>query len=124
MSDLSGKVAIITASSTGIGKGIAESLGKAGVKVVISSRSKKNVDETVSELKAKGYEAFGVVCHVGKKEDRTKLIDQTIKKYGKINFLVPNAAVSTQLGSFLEGTEEQIQKMWDVNFKSTFFLVQ
>lgn len=43
MSDLSGKVAVITASSTGIGKGIAESLGKAGVKVVISSRNKKNV---------------------------------------------------------------------------------
>lgn len=67
MSDLSGKVAVITASSTGIGKGIAESLGKAGVKVVISSRNKKNVQETVEELKGKGIQAFGVVCHVGKK---------------------------------------------------------
>jgi len=67
MSDLQGKVALITASSTGIGKGIAESLGKSGVKVIISSRNTKNIEETVNELKAKGIDAHGIACHVGKK---------------------------------------------------------
>lgn len=71
---MKGKVAIITASSTGIGKGIAEYLGKQGVSVIISSRDKKHIDETVAELKGKGYEAHGIVCHVGKKEDREKLV--------------------------------------------------
>jgi dehydrogenase/reductase SDR family protein 4 len=68
------KVAIITASSTGIGKGIAEDLARQGVKVIISSRDKKHIDDTVSELKQKGYEAHGIVCHVGKKEDRENLV--------------------------------------------------
>jgi dehydrogenase/reductase SDR family protein 4 len=75
---MKGKVAIITASSTGIGKGIAERLAKEGVKVIISSRDKKHIDETVKELTSKGYEAHGIVCHVGKKEDRTKLIKETV----------------------------------------------
>lgn len=52
------------------------------------------------------------------------MIKETIDKYGAINYLVPNAAVSTQMGNFLEAKEDQIQKMWDINFKSTFFLIQ
>lgn len=72
---MKGKVAIITASSTGIGKGIAEALAKEGVKVIISSRDRKNIDQTVNELTAKGYEAHGIVCHVGNKEQRANLID-------------------------------------------------
>ena len=67
---MKGRVAIITASSTGIGKAIATKLAEEGVKVIISSRNKENVDKAVKELKDKGYEAYGIVCHVGKKEDR------------------------------------------------------
>lgn len=59
------------------------------------------MDEAVEEIKKDGGEAFGIVCHVGKKEDRTKLINQTLEKYGRIDYLVPNAAVSTQMGQFL-----------------------
>lgn len=73
--------------------------------VIISSRDKKNIEETVSEIKSKGYEAYGVVCHVGKKADRTNLIKETIKKYGRIDYLIPNAAVSTQMGAFLDAKD-------------------
>lgn len=72
---MKGKVAIITASSTGIGKGIAEKLASEGVTVIISSRDKKNIAETVAEITARGHKAHGIVCHVGKKEDRTRLIN-------------------------------------------------
>jgi len=64
---MKGKVAVITASSTGIGKGIALRLAQDGCSVIISSRDQKNVNETVNELKSQGYEAYGIVCHVGKK---------------------------------------------------------
>jgi NAD(P)-dependent dehydrogenase (short-subunit alcohol dehydrogenase family) len=52
------------------------------------------------------------------------LINETIKKYGKINFLISNAAVATKMGNFLKEVEQQIDNVWNVNFKSTFFLVQ
>lgn len=71
---MKGKVAIITASSTGIGKGIAENLAKEGVTVIISSRSKDNIDQTVNDLTKKGYSAYGIICDVGKSEDRSRLI--------------------------------------------------
>lgn len=65
--DLQGKVAVITASSTGIGKGIAHRFARDGCKVVISSRKKENVDNAVDEIKRAGGEAIGIVCHVGSK---------------------------------------------------------
>ena len=99
---MKGKVAIVTASSTGIGKGVVFRLAEDGCAVVVSSRNQKHVDATVSELQKKGYEALGVVCHVGKKEDRENLIQKTLEKYGRIDYFVANAAVSTHMGSFFE----------------------
>ena len=69
------RVAIITASSTGIGKAIAIRLAQEGAKVIISSRSQDNIDSTVKEIKGMGFEAHGIVCHVGKKEDRERLVN-------------------------------------------------
>ena len=121
---MKGKVAVVTASSTGIGKAIAERLAQEGAAVVISSREKKHVDEVVAEFEKKGFEVIGVVCDVGKKADREKLIKQTVQKYGKLNYLVNNAAISSEMGKFLTAREEKIQEMWDINYKAAFFLVQ
>jgi dehydrogenase/reductase SDR family protein 4 len=119
-----GKVAIITASSTGIGLAIAKRLASEGCSVVISSRNKTNVDDAVKEITSKGGDAFGVPCHVGDKAQRQRLIEETVKKYGGVDYLICNAAVSTHMGNFLEATESQIQKMWDINYKSVYFLIQ
>lgn len=118
------RVAIVTASSTGIGKAVVERLGEQGCRVIVSSRKKENIDKTVQELKSKGIEASGIVCHVGKREDRINLIKETIEIYGRIDYLVLNAAVSTHMGDFFEATEEQIRKMWDVNFLASYLLVK
>ena len=64
---MKGKVAIITASSTGIGKGIAIRLAREGCSVIISSRNQNHVDSTVQEITKLGFDAYGIVCHVGKK---------------------------------------------------------
>ncbi|KAL8171107.1 hypothetical protein V2J09_022911, partial [Rumex salicifolius] len=74
-----GKVAIVTASTLGIGFGIAQRLGLEGASVVISSRRQSNVDEAVESLRAKGIEAMGVACHVCDAQQRKNLIQQTLQ---------------------------------------------
>ena len=71
---LTGQVALVTASTAGIGLGIAERLGREGAKVVVCSRKAKNVDETVASLKSMGIDVVGMPAHVGKPEDRTALL--------------------------------------------------
>src|ERR1019366_7684037 len=96
--EFDGKVAVITASSTGIGLGIAKKLASLGCKVVISSRDQSHVDKAVKEIKEAGGDAHGVVCHVGNKDQRLKLISEAVKVFGGIDILIPNAAVSTHMG--------------------------
>ncbi|MBA0569470.1 hypothetical protein Golob_003193, partial [Gossypium lobatum] len=74
-----GKVAIVTASTQGIGFGIAQRLALEGASVVISSRKQKNVDEAVEKLKAKGIHVLGIVCHVSDAQQRKNLINKTIE---------------------------------------------
>jgi dehydrogenase/reductase SDR family protein 4 len=78
----------------------------------------------VNEFKSKGYEVHGIVCDVGIKADRTNLISKTIEKYGKINYLVPNAAISGGPSKFLSAKDPELQDMWNINYHSVFFLVQ
>ncbi|KAK6932799.1 hypothetical protein RJ641_002423 [Dillenia turbinata] len=119
-----GKVAIVTASTQGIGFGIAERLGLEGASVVISSRKQKNVDEAVAKLKAKGIEVFGVVCHVSNAQQRKNLIEKTIEKYGKIDVVVSNAAANPLTDNILETKESVLDKLWEINVKTAILLLQ
>nr|AFK35487.1 unknown [Medicago truncatula] len=78
-----GKVAIVTASTQGIGFTIAERLGLEGASVVISSRRQKNVDVAAEKLRAKGIDVFAVVCHVSNALQRKDLIDKTVPEVWK-----------------------------------------
>lgn len=119
-----GKVAIVTASTQGIGFGTALRLGLEGASVVISSRKQKNVDEAVEKLKAKGIDVLGVVCHVSNAEHRKNLIDQTIKKYGKIDVVISNAAANPSVGAMLETKESVLDKLWEINVKASILLLK
>jgi dehydrogenase/reductase SDR family protein 4 len=119
-----GKVVLTTASSTGIGFGISKRLAEEGAHVIISSRSQKNVDEAVKKLTDRGLKAVGCVCHVGNKEHRQNLFNFVKEKFGRLDVLVPNAAVSTAYGGLFDTTEAQFDKMFAINVKSVFFMVQ
>ncbi|CAH1779235.1 unnamed protein product [Owenia fusiformis] len=121
---LKGKVAIVTASTAGIGFAIAKRLAQDGAHVVISSRKKQKVDAAVQELKAEGLNVSGIVCHVGKAEDRKKLIEQTVKEQGGLDIFVSNAAVNPTMGPILETTESVWDKIFDTNLKANFFLIK
>jgi NAD(P)-dependent dehydrogenase (short-subunit alcohol dehydrogenase family) len=120
--DLSGKVAIVTGSSQGIGKSIAQGLAELGAKVVVSSRKQESVDAVAEEFKAIGYEAVGIQCHIGDAQQRQSLITKTIEQYGRIDILVNNAAINPYYGP-LEGSDEAVfDKIMEVNVKAPWLL--
>lgn len=124
MGKLTGKVAVVTASSDGIGLAIAERLAEDGASVMISSRKQQNVDNAVKTLKSKGLSVSGTVCHVAKKEHRQKLLEKTVYEFGGIDLLVSNAAVNPIFGPILDTSEDAWDKIFDVNVKATFFLIK
>ncbi|GJQ67992.1 hypothetical protein Trydic_g16734 [Trypoxylus dichotomus] len=121
---LNGKVAVVTASTHGIGYGIAERLAKEGAKVVISSRKQSNVDEALAKLKLQNLDVRGLVCHVAKSEDRKKLYDEAVNEFGGIDILVSNAAVNPAPCPVLESDEISWDKVFDVNLKASFLLAK
>ena len=124
---LYGKVAIVTASTQGIGKAIAQRLANDGAKVMISSRKEKNVIEALEDIRqsvqGKG-QVEGLVCHVGKAEDREKLIQETVEKFGGVDILVSNAGTNPTFGPILDCTEDQWDKIFDNNVKAAFLLTK
>lgn len=120
--DLTGKVALITGSSKGIGRAIAERMAEHGAKVVISSR-KADVCQVVADgITAKGGEAFVRPANIGRKEELQGLVDDTIAKWGKIDILVCNAAVNPYFGSSLNCPDDAFDRIMGSNVRSNFWL--
>jgi NAD(P)-dependent dehydrogenase (short-subunit alcohol dehydrogenase family) len=120
--DLKGKVAIVTGSSRGIGKAIAEALARAGASVVISSRKLDKCDEVTSELLNEGLDATSIPCHIGKKEHLEHLVSETRRHYGKIDILVCNAAVNPYYGLISKMPDDAFTKIMDSNVLSNLWL--
>ncbi|KAI2570545.1 dehydrogenase/reductase 4 like 2 [Homo sapiens] len=109
---LTNKVALVTASTDGIGFAIARRLAQDRAHVVVSSRKQQNVDQAVATLQGEGLSVTGTVCHVGKAEDRERLVAMAVKLHGGIDILVSNAAVNPFFGSLMDVTEEVWDKLW------------
>ncbi len=119
---LSGKVAIITGSTKGIGKSIAEAFAQAGAKVVISSRKEDKCNEVAAAINDAGGEALSVPCNISHKEQLQALVDTTLKAWGRIDVLVCNAAVNPYYGPLAEIPEDAYDKIMDTNVKSNLWL--
>jgi NAD(P)-dependent dehydrogenase (short-subunit alcohol dehydrogenase family) len=120
--DLTGKVAIITGSSKGIGEAMALALARAGAKVVISSRSQESVDEVAAKFKAEGFEAIGIACHVGDEAQLKNLVDKTMEAFGRIDVLINNAATNPIFGPIEDASADAFDKIMNVNVKSPWIL--
>ncbi|XP_056156055.1 dehydrogenase/reductase SDR family member 4 isoform X3 [Lampris incognitus] len=123
-SSLAGKVAIVTASTDGIGLAAAQALGQRGAHVVVSSRRQVNVDKAVALLQSQSIQVTGTICNVGKSEDREKLVQMTVEQCGGVDILVSNAAVNPFFGNIMDSTEAVWDKILDVNVKSAFLLTK
>ena len=122
--NLKGKVAIVTGSTRGIGKGIALRFAREGAKVVINGCSDiKKCAAVVSEIKKAGGEAISVLADVSDSKDVQKLIQETIKKFGRLDIIVNNAGILDQ-GNLLDLTEEHWDKILAVDLKGSFLCTQ
>ena len=121
MSSLAGKVAIVTGSSRGIGRAIAERLGRDGVKVVVTyAENREKAEEVVQAIKA---EAIAVQADMRKLEEVRNLFQKTIAHFGKVDILVNNAAGKNIFKPTAEMTEDEYNSMFDIT-RGVYFALQ
>lgn len=124
--DLNGKVAVITGSSRGIGRAVAEQMAEQGARVVISSRKAGPCEEVAAGINARTGEgtAVAIPANISLKEDLQRLVDQTNAAFGKIDILVCNAASNPYYGPMAGISDEQFRKILDNNIVSNHWLIQ
>lgn len=123
--DMTGQVALITGSSRGIGKAIAEEMAEQGAKVVISSRKQDACETVAAEINAKYGDgtAIAVAANISSKEALQNLVDETRRAFGKITALVCNAASNPYYGPADGIADEQFRKIMDNNILSNHWLI-
>jgi NAD(P)-dependent dehydrogenase (short-subunit alcohol dehydrogenase family) len=123
--DLTGKVAVITGSSRGIGKAIAERMAEHGAKVVISSRKAGPCEEVAAAINEKHPgAAVAIPANISAKEDLQRLVDESRKAFGQIDILVCNAASNPYFGPMSGLPDDAFHKILDNNIVSNHWLIQ
>jgi NAD(P)-dependent dehydrogenase (short-subunit alcohol dehydrogenase family) len=119
--ELSGKVAIVTGSGSGIGRAIANRYAKEGARVVIADVVEDSGNEVVSEIRNSGGEAMFVLCDVTKSRDAASAVAKAVEKYGGLDILVNNAGIEKK-GSVVDLPESDWDKVLGVNLKGVFVM--
>jgi NAD(P)-dependent dehydrogenase (short-subunit alcohol dehydrogenase family) len=123
--DLTGKVAVITGSSRGIGRAIAERMAQQGAKVVISSRKAGPCDEVAALInERRAGHAIAVPANISSKDELQRLMDETRKAFGKVDILVCNAASNPYYGSQLDISDEAFTKILANNIIANNWMIQ
>lgn len=120
--DLSGKVALVTGASRGIGEEIAKVLAQSGAHVIVSSRKVEGCQAVVDSIISEGGSAEAVACHIGEMDQIDVLFKHISEKHGKLDILVNNAAANPYFGHILDTDLNAFQKTVDVNIRGYFFM--
>ena len=122
--DLTGRTALITGASKGIGKSIAQILGQQGAQIVLSSRNQETLDQVQSEFSAQGISCQAIAAKVGDTESMNQLMDQSQQAFGPIHILVNNAAANPSFGPLMKTDEAVFDKILEVNLKGPLELAK
>jgi dehydrogenase/reductase SDR family member 4 len=120
--DLSGRVAVVTGSTRGIGKSIAEELARAGAKVVVSSRKQDACDAVRTEFEQQGFEVLARACNVSRKDELKALVEAAGEKWGRVDIVVANAASNPYYGPLTGISDDAFDKIVTNNLKSVLWL--
>ncbi|QER40234.1 SDR family oxidoreductase [Acinetobacter suaedae] len=120
--DLTGKIALVTGASRGIGEEIAKLLAEQGAHVIVSSRKIDDCERVAEEINAKGGAAEAFACHVGKMDDISIIFEHIRNKHGRLDILVNNAAANPYFGHVLDTDLAAYNKTVEVNIRGYFFM--
>jgi NAD(P)-dependent dehydrogenase (short-subunit alcohol dehydrogenase family) len=120
--DLSGRVAVVTGGTRGLGLAMARGFAQSGASVVVVSRKADACEEVAAALRAEGATATGCACHVGQWDRLDGVVEGIYRDFGRIDVLVNNAGVSPMYGKLSDVTEDLFDKVIDVNLKGPFRL--
>ncbi|MGB9697889.1 MAG: glucose 1-dehydrogenase [Thermodesulfobacteriota bacterium] len=121
---LSGKIALVTGASRGIGKAAAIGLAQAGADVAVASRKLPDLEKTAEEIRKLGKKCLPVAAHVGRMEEIQNLVKRVVEEFGRIDILVNNAATNPTMASALDVDERAWDAIMNLNLKGLFFLSQ
>ena len=121
---LSGKVALVTGGSRGIGKAIAVGLAKFGADVAVTSRKLPDLEEVATEIKRLGRKSMAVAAHVGRMEEINNLVPKIKDEFGRIDILVNNAGTNPTMDQAIDIEERAWDSIMNLNLKGLFFLSQ
>lgn len=121
--DLSGKVALVTGSSSGMGRAIAEAMGSYGAKVIVASNDKNGIIETISDFESKGFSAKGFECDMSNKADIDRLIIQSNRTCGAIDILV-NCVGMAPTGSYMEIDAPDFEQTMALNLQAAVYITK
>jgi NAD(P)-dependent dehydrogenase (short-subunit alcohol dehydrogenase family) len=116
MDTLKGKTAVVTGSTKGIGRAIAEAIADAGANVVICSRNEAEVARAVADFKARGRAVSGIRCDVSSSKDLESLLNHTIQTWGKVDIWINNAGVSGGFRPLQALSEAEIERINSINY--------
>ena len=113
--DLSGRTALVTGGTRGIGFSVASALAEAGARVAVMGRNAEHADAAAEAIRDAGGDAIAIAGHVGRAEDGERAVAAVMEQFSRIDILVNNAATNPQFGPLLDADEALVQKVFDTN---------